>query len=91
MPPHTLILKKGIPVILLRNLNPYQGLYNGTRLIVLNVYHGRVTRILEALPLLEADLMATLSSYHGLNVTLRMVPSRSPGRGVNSLSVRALL
>ena len=30
MPPHKLIFKKGIPVILLRNLNPYRGLCNGT-------------------------------------------------------------
>ncbi|XP_031112102.1 uncharacterized protein LOC116016078 [Ipomoea triloba] len=33
MPPHTLILKKKCPIILLRNLNPSEGLCNGTRLI----------------------------------------------------------
>ena len=42
MPAHKLILKKGIPVILPRNLNPYRGLCNGTRLFVLNIYDGRV-------------------------------------------------
>ena len=42
MPPHKLILKGGIPVSLLRNLNPYQGLCNGTTLFVVNVYDGRV-------------------------------------------------
>jgi len=33
-PPHRLILKKGVPIILLRNLSPIEGLCNGTRLIV---------------------------------------------------------
>lgn len=33
MPPHHLVLKPGIPVILLRNLNTGEGLANGTRLI----------------------------------------------------------
>ena len=37
-PPHKLILKKGIPVILLHNLNPYRG----TRLFVINMYDGRL-------------------------------------------------
>lgn len=33
-PPHRLILKKGVPVMLLRNLNQTDGLCNGTRLII---------------------------------------------------------
>ena len=46
LPPHTLLLKRGIPIILLRNLNPYRGLCNGTRLIVLEVHGGG--RLLQA-------------------------------------------
>jgi ATP-dependent DNA helicase PIF1 len=42
MPPHLLKLKKGCPVILLRNLDPEKGLCNGTRLIV----HSITQRIL---------------------------------------------
>lgn len=34
MPPHVLLLKKGVIIMLLRNLNPKKGLCNGTRLIV---------------------------------------------------------
>jgi ATP-dependent DNA helicase PIF1 len=34
MPPHHLILKTGIPIILLRNIDASRGLCNGTRLIV---------------------------------------------------------
>ena len=39
MPPHSMILKAGVPVILLRNLRggPGSGLRNGMRLIVLNL------------------------------------------------------
>ncbi|VDI62821.1 Hypothetical predicted protein [Mytilus galloprovincialis] len=43
-PPHKLYLKKKAPIILLRNLNPTEGLLNGTRLCVLNLG----TRIIEA-------------------------------------------
>ncbi|GJX77883.1 ATP-dependent DNA helicase PIF1 [Tanacetum coccineum] len=37
MPPHELHLKMELPVMLLRNLNPSQGLCNGTRLIITDV------------------------------------------------------
>nr|XP_027083711.1 uncharacterized protein LOC113706012 [Coffea arabica] len=47
LPPHELILKPMCPVILLRNLNPAQGLCNGTRLICLNfdknVIHAEIS------------------------------------------------
>ena len=33
LPPHKLVLKEGCPIILLRNLNPMEGLCNGTWLI----------------------------------------------------------
>lgn len=32
MPPHRLVLKQNAPIILLRNMNPIEGLCNGTRL-----------------------------------------------------------
>src|SRR5256885_6483411 len=37
LPPGELKLKIGIPIILLRNLNPSEGLCNGTRLIIRNL------------------------------------------------------
>jgi ATP-dependent DNA helicase PIF1 len=33
-PQHKLLLKKGVPIMLLRNLNQSEGLCNGTRLII---------------------------------------------------------
>ena len=37
-PPHELILKKGMPLIILRNINLFAGLANGTRVILLKAY-----------------------------------------------------
>jgi hypothetical protein len=34
LPPHELKIKKNYPIILLRNLDPHNGLRNGTRLVV---------------------------------------------------------
>ncbi|GJR41657.1 ATP-dependent DNA helicase PIF1-like protein [Tanacetum coccineum] len=34
MPPHSLCLKKELPIMLIRNVNPSKGLCNGTRLII---------------------------------------------------------
>jgi hypothetical protein len=41
-PPHTLMLKPGIPMMLLRNLNPKEGLCNGTRLIFNQLISNKV-------------------------------------------------
>jgi ATP-dependent DNA helicase PIF1 len=37
LPPHNLKLKEGMPIIMLRNLNPNAGLCNGTRLIIKSI------------------------------------------------------
>jgi ATP-dependent DNA helicase PIF1 len=42
LPPHRLSFKEGMPLILLRNLNPKEGLCNGTRLIVKKLTNGRL-------------------------------------------------
>ena len=44
MPPHNLQLKVGMPIILMRNVNPCAGLCNGTRLIIKKV----LRRVIEA-------------------------------------------
>lgn len=38
LPSHKLLLKKGMPIMLLRNLNLSHGLCNGTRLMITNLY-----------------------------------------------------
>ncbi|KAG6619728.1 hypothetical protein I3842_Q084700 [Carya illinoinensis] len=39
-PPHQLLLKQNFPIMLLRNINPSEGLCNGTRLICRNFDHN---------------------------------------------------
>ncbi|KAL6197034.1 hypothetical protein ACLB2K_032647 [Fragaria x ananassa] len=47
VPSHKLVLKKGMPVMLLRNINQTYGLCNGTRLIITNLFDKVVeTRVL---------------------------------------------
>ena len=43
-PPHSLILRPGMPLMLLRNLNPREGLCNGTKLIFEGTIDGKVLR-----------------------------------------------
>ncbi|GBM65393.1 hypothetical protein AVEN_75087-1 [Araneus ventricosus] len=43
MPRHALMLKKGIIAMLLRNLNPKQGLCNGTRLSIIGLHENFVS------------------------------------------------
>ncbi|KAK6925452.1 DNA helicase Pif1-like [Dillenia turbinata] len=47
LPPHELVLKLNFPIMLLRNLNPAEGLCNGTRMLCLdfnkNVIHAKIT------------------------------------------------
>lgn len=43
MPPHTLALKQGVIIMLLRNLNPKKGLCNGTRLIIKSLQKYSIT------------------------------------------------
>ena len=38
LPPHILYLKVGLPIILIRNINPATGLCNGTRLIIKKIF-----------------------------------------------------
>ena len=66
-PPHHLRLKPGMPVILLRNISPAQGLCNGTRLLVVSVHGGR---------LLEATVAC--GSEAGRRVILPRVTMRPP-------------
>ena len=43
-PPHSLSLKPGMPLMLMRNLNPRQGLCNGTKLIYEGNLDGKLLR-----------------------------------------------
>lgn len=43
MPPHVLLLKKDVVIMLLRNLNPKKGLCNGTRMVVKKLSRNLIT------------------------------------------------
>ena len=43
-PPHNLLLKPGMPLMLLRNINPMQGLCNGTKLIFEQAFANKVLK-----------------------------------------------
>ena len=45
IPDHCLVLKTGMPVILLRNLSPKTGLCNGVRLVVQEVIDSRIVAV----------------------------------------------
>jgi hypothetical protein len=45
LPPHHLVLKIGMPLILLRNLNPSQGLCNGTKLCLKAIHNKRLIEV----------------------------------------------
>jgi ATP-dependent DNA helicase PIF1 len=62
LPPHKLILKKGMPIIMLRNLNAIEGLCNGTRMIVKNIYSR----------LIDAEI--SFGSFAGKRVLIPKMP-----------------
>ncbi|KAL5700506.1 DNA helicase [Ranunculus cassubicifolius] len=65
LPPHRLDLKKGCPIILTRNINPTDGLCNGTRLICRHFYPN----------LIQADIIT--GSYKGKTAFLHRIPLKS--------------
>ncbi|KAI4334782.1 hypothetical protein L6164_013492 [Bauhinia variegata] len=69
LPNHKIVLKIGVPIMLLRNIDQIQGLCNGTRLIITNL----------ADHVIEAKIMSTNAS--GLKVyipRMSLSPSQSP-------------
>jgi ATP-dependent DNA helicase PIF1 len=64
LPPHVLSLKIGCPMILLRNIDPANGLCNGTRLVVRGFQHNTI------------DAEIVLGQHAGKRVFLPRIPLR---------------
>lgn len=75
MPPGELHLKVGCPIILLRNLNPAQGLCNGTRMVVTRV----ANRVLET---------RLIGGEHNGNIVLIPRISVLPSETINSVTFK---
>jgi len=65
LPPHELKVKKNCPVILLRNLDPHNGLCNGTRLVVRGFQNNSIM-----LRLLMGNMQERGCSYRGYQCLL---------------------
>ena len=68
MPPHTLRLKRGAIIMLLRNIDIRQGLCNGTRLIVRNLHRNSI----------DAEVLLSQSKTRILIPRIKLAPS-DPG------------
>ncbi|CAB4425284.1 unnamed protein product [Rhizophagus irregularis] len=76
LPPGELKLKVGVPIILLRNLNPSEGLCNGTRLII----RGLQSKVI------DAEIM-TGSNIGRLRIAFSMTINKSQGQTLNRVGL----
>ncbi|XP_014678518.1 PREDICTED: uncharacterized protein LOC106818314 [Priapulus caudatus] len=80
MPPHCLALKKGMPLLLPMNLNPKEGLCNGTRLIVKEIVHGCLLKACQLQMVTREDGKC---SFHGSHCSQLTMHSLSFGNVVS--------
>ena len=78
LPPHKLILKKNCPLILLRNLNPAEGLCNGTRLICRELKPNTISARIAASP------------HKWKQVLLPRIPLQTPDNDKNSIPFKRI-
>lgn len=73
LPPHKLMLKESCPLILLRNLNPAEGLCNGTRLICRQLRRHTIC----------AEI--AFGQYKGKNIFIPRIPLQTPDNEKNGI------
>lgn len=102
LPPHSLKLKRGTIVVLLRNLNPKEGLCNGTRLRIENIQVSLLTAavitgpksgIVVLLPRItlmadESSLPCKMSRYQfPIRVAFAMTINKAQGQTLSKVGV----
>ena len=101
-PQHRIVLKKGVPIMLLRNLNQRAGLCNGTRLIVTSVrewtieamiMNGRHTNQTFAIPCITLSLKSNKYPFvlqrrqYPVRVCYAMTINKSQGQTLSTVGI----
>ena len=101
-PQHRIVLKKGVPIMLLRNLNQRAGLCNGTRLIVTSVrewtieamiMNGRHTNQTFAIPRITLSLKSNKYPFvlqrrqYPVRVCYAMTINKSQGQTLSTVGI----
>ena len=101
-PQHRIVLKKGVPIMLLRNLNQRAGLCNGTRLIVTSVrewtieamiMNGRHTNQTFAIPRITLSLKSNKYPFvlqrrqYPVKVCYAMTINKSQGQTLSTIGI----
>ena len=98
LPPHILNLKVGLPIILIRNINPATGLCNGTRLIIKQRFSRLIVAeisigankgkavLIPKMALIPSDTELPFD-FHGFNSSFSITINKAQGQTLDYVSI----